>query len=285
MLQSLRSCNPGADLSVFLIHDNVDPAELGTLVTYLNGLLPSISFLRANPQWLEGFPVSGHATVATYFRLLLPAILPGALERAIFIDSDAIVSSSLEELWQLPLQGRAVAAVAEHAFSCRDHGYIYGEYFNAGVMLVDLVRWRQADVLVRGREFARGNPDKLRHWDQDVLNHVFAGEWLRLDDRWNACPHLFGLNADYLLSPGSLSSSERTAIDDPAIIHYAGPGPVKPWDARSGHPLRDRYRQASAMTPWASVPLENLPPSALMESWHRAVFRTKCAIKGLVSRT
>jgi len=282
MLQSLQACNPREDLAVFLIYADVDPVELGTLMTYLNGLLPSVSFLRADAKWLEGFPVSGHATVATYFRLLLPAILPGSLERAIFIDSDAIVSSSLEELWQMPLQGSALGAVAEHVLSCRDHGYVHGEYFNAGVMLVDLDQWRQAHVLLRGREFARANPDRLRHWDQDVLNHVFAGEWLRLEDRWNACPHLFGLNADYLLSPGSLSPDELRAIDDPAIIHFAGPGPVKPWDARCLHPLRDRYRQASALTPWASVPLDNLPRPALVEAWQKAVFRTKSVVKGLV---
>jgi hypothetical protein len=81
MLQSLQACNPREDLAVFLIYADADPVELGTLMTYLSGLLPSVSLLRADPKWLEGFPVSGHATVATYFRLLLPAILPGALER------------------------------------------------------------------------------------------------------------------------------------------------------------------------------------------------------------
>jgi hypothetical protein len=59
---------------------------------------------------------------------------------------------------------------------------------------------------------------------------------------------------------------------------------VKPWDARCVHPLRDRYRQASVMTPWASVPLDNLPPPALVEAWQQAVFRTKSVVKGLVSR-
>jgi lipopolysaccharide biosynthesis glycosyltransferase len=283
MLQSLQACNPREDLAVFLIYADVDPVELGTLVTYLNGFLPSVSFLRADPHWLEGFHVSGHATVATYFRLLLPSILPAALERAIFIDSDAIVSASLEELWQMPLHGRALAAVAEHMLSCRDHGYVHGEYFNAGVMLVDLDQWRRAQVLPRGREFARANPDRLRHWDQDVLNHVFTGEWLALEDRWNACPHLFGLNGDYDLSPEALTDSEREAIANPAIIHFAGPGPVKPWDARCLHPLRDRYRQASAMTPWASVLLDNLPPPALVKAWQQAVFRTKSVVKGLVT--
>ncbi len=63
--------------------------------------------------------------------------------------------------------------------------------------LTGLKQWRRSDLLERGRRFATENPGRLRHWDQDVLNHVFEADWLPLPDRWNACPHLFGLCRDY----------------------------------------------------------------------------------------
>jgi lipopolysaccharide biosynthesis glycosyltransferase len=50
-------------------------------------------------------------------------------------------------LWELPLEGRALAAVAEHRLSCQDHGYQFGGYFNSGIMLVDLNKWRMSDLL------------------------------------------------------------------------------------------------------------------------------------------
>jgi lipopolysaccharide biosynthesis glycosyltransferase len=282
MLRSLCDHNPDENLHVYIIHDNLDPSERARFVGYLGEFLSSVSLLQADPSPLESFPVTGHVTVSTYFRLLLAILLPAGLSRAIFIDSDTIIDASLHELWEVPLDGKALAAVPEHRVSCLDHGYIFGKYFNAGVMLVDLDLWRRADIIAQGCVFAQANPHKLRHWDQDVLNHLFSGQWLPLEDRWNACPHLFGLNGDYDLSDDNLTDAERMAIANPAIIHFAGPGPVKPWNARCTHPLRDLYRICSARTPWADVPLDDLPPPALVGAWQRSLFNLKCGVKNLL---
>jgi lipopolysaccharide biosynthesis glycosyltransferase len=280
MLQSLVA-HGGAidDLRVYLIIDRVAHDIYSTALPYLHDLLPSLSVIRAHLEPVRNFPVNGHASVATYFRLLLPDLLPAGVQRVIFIDSDAIVHSSLQPLWDQPLEGKSLGAVPDHWISCRDHGYVHGTYFNAGIMLIDLDRWRQTDVLGIGAAFARAHPDRLRHWDQDVLNHVFQGDWLAIGERWNACPHLFGLLPGFSLKPDQLSATEREAIADPAIIHFAGPGPVKPWNARCPHPLKHLYREAKALTPWARVALDETPPPKIVQLWDRAVFRTKSAVR------
>ena len=76
MLNSLWNLNKDPDLNVYLIFDNANSQELSLAVGYLRNLLPSFSLLQASSKPLEGFPVNGHATVATYFRLLLPELLP-----------------------------------------------------------------------------------------------------------------------------------------------------------------------------------------------------------------
>jgi lipopolysaccharide biosynthesis glycosyltransferase len=281
MLQTLASHQSDpADLRVYLIIDNVSQEQFENCIPYLYSIIPNLSWLKADPDKVSEFPVNGHATVATYFRLLLPGLLPEECKRAIFIDSDTVVNSSLDRLWQMPLQGKALAAALEHKPSCRDHGYRHGHYFNAGVMLVDLERWRKADVLGLGASFAKANPHRLRHWDQDVLNHVFKDNWLPIGERWNACPHLFGLMPEYSLTPEDLTESEKEAIHDPAIVHFAGPGPVKPWNARCKHPLRHLYLQPRSKTPWAHQPLDDAPPPLLQQWWDQGLFRTKTKVKG-----
>jgi lipopolysaccharide biosynthesis glycosyltransferase len=282
LLHSLHETNATHGLSVYVIHGELDPEEKARFIGFLSRFLHSVSLLQADPGVLEGFPVSGHVTVSTYFRLLLPVLLPAGLEKVLFIDSDAIVTDSLLPLWQTPLEGKALAAVPEHRRSCADHGYVFGEYFNAGMMLVDLHNWRQAGVIELGRNFARANPHRLRHWDQDVLNHVFAGRWLPVGDRWNACPHLFGLNADYDLSPELLAPAEREAIDRPAIVHFAGPGAVKPWHYRCIHPWRENYRRHQAATPWASIPLTDRPAPLPIRIWQQTSFQVKCRVRSLL---
>ncbi|MFM7268842.1 MAG: glycosyltransferase family 8 protein [Cyanobium sp.] len=282
MLQSLWQHNQKQSLRVFLIFADTSPSVLAQAIGFLHQFLPSLSVLEACAEPLQGFPVSGHATVATYFRLLLPELLPASIDRVIFIDADTVVTDSLLKLWEQTLAGKALAAVPEHRLSCADHGYTYGKYFNAGIMLVDLERWRQSSLLERGRRFAQRHPDRLRHWDQDVLNHVFADAWLPIGDRWNACPHLFGLTGGYDLSAKTLSEPEREAIESPAIIHFAGPGPVKPWNARCKHPLRHHYLHAKALTPWASTPLDDRPPPLWQRRLAALLFTTKCWLKSLV---
>ena len=283
MLLSLYEHNKEEDLRVYVLHSEVDPNELARLVGFLGSFLPSVSFLQADPGMLEGFPVSGHVTLASYIRFLLPELLPAAVEKVLFIDVDTIVSDNLRELWETPLSGYALAAVSEHPIFCRHHGHLVGEYFNAGMMVIDLNVWRQSEVLTRGMDFvSRASAEQLLHRDQDVLNHLFHGHWLRLEDRWNACPHLFGLNGDYDLDRQELTAAELRAIEDPAIIHFAGPGPVKPWSQLCTHPLRDRYRLHSARTPWASVPLSDRPPPLAAWLWNDSLFRLKCKPKELL---
>jgi lipopolysaccharide biosynthesis glycosyltransferase len=282
MLQSLWERNKRRDLRVYLITDNADSKDLGVALTHLHRLLPSISFLHANPEPLQGFPVNGHATVATYFRLLLPVLLPGGVDKVIFIDSDTIITDSLDDLWKTPLNGKALAAVPEHRLSCKDHGYQHGGYFNAGIMKVDLQRWRGSGLLERGRAFASQYPERLRHWDQDVLNHVFADDWVALGDRWNACPHLFGLCRDYDAIGYKFNAAEKEAISNPAIIHFAGPGPIKPWNAQCKHPLKEKYLEAKAKTPWAETPLDDMPPSPWLHAMNDIVFQTKCFVRRIL---
>jgi lipopolysaccharide biosynthesis glycosyltransferase len=241
-----------------------------------------VSFLQASPDVLLDFPVSGHGSIAVYLKLIIPDMLPSGIDRVLFIDSDAVVTQPLDDLWRTNLNGKALAAVPEHKLCCLDHGYSHGDYFNSGVMLIDLARWRKTDIIGKGLEFAKNNPDRLRHWDQDVLNHVFKDDWLTIGQRWNACPYLFGLMPKYSLADEDLTASEKEAINDPAIVHFAGPGPVKPWNARCRHPLRHHYLRARSQMPWADQPLDDAPPPRLQRLWGEAMFRTKSSVKRLI---
>jgi len=281
MLQSLWTHNPGPDLNVYLIYDNIDSEQLGIATAFLSDLLPSISILKASAKPFEAFPVNGHVSVAAYFRLLLPDLLPRGMERVIFIDADTIITDSLDDLWNQSLESKALAAVREHRLFCVHHNHQYGYYFNAGIMLIDLVKWRQANIISKGLAFATAIPEKLRHSDQDVLNLVFEDNWLNLPDRWNACPHLFGLTGGYDLTPEALSTSELEAIQQPAIVHFAGSGRDKPWNARCRHPLKTRYLEARSLTPWANEALDEQPTSRLLQRYNDAVFKIKCMVRSL----
>jgi lipopolysaccharide biosynthesis glycosyltransferase len=284
MLSTLREANPDEDLSVYIVHEALEPKERAKLVGYLGEFLPSVSLLQVEPRLLSHFPVSGHISIATYFRLLLPSILPPILNRALFIDSDVVINGSLRELWETPFEGHSLAAVTDRNLDMQRERLEMdadSPYFNAGMMLIDLEAWRRANVLERGMAYAIENRDKLNNWDQDVLNHLFEKRVLLLHQRWNAMSHLWGLDQAWMEERGGLlNPEEQQAHDGPAIIHFAGGGRAKPWDYRCNNPWKDRYRQFLAQSPWAGVPLDGQPEEISSNLVKRALAKASRTIRG-----
>ena len=286
MLKSLELSNPTENLSVYILHGVIDAAERARLAAYLGTFLPSVSFLQLDEQMLAGFPVFGHISLATYFRLLLPAALPHAVEKVIYLDSDLIVVDSLQDLWESPLEGNSIGAVEEHNQEFDRNRLALAEgslVFNAGAMLIDLGHWRRENILAKGLEFARTHPERIKHWDQDVLNSLLEARWRPLDWRWNALPHLW-LHPEYTAADTPLGRQAEQARASPAVIHFAGSGVAKPWHHRCTHPWRDRYLEIRRQTPWAHLPLEGTPSPTSGDPLQRLRSRFKRAGREVLAR-
>ena len=86
----------------------------------------------------------------TYGRLYMPKVLKGITHRFIYVDADAMCVRSLEDLWNLDMQGKAMGAVSEKpdAVTYRA-GYLKlksSKYFNDGIMLVDVDEWERQKI-------------------------------------------------------------------------------------------------------------------------------------------
>ena len=58
-------------------------------------------------------------------------------------------------------------------------------YFNAGVLLIDVAAWRDAELSRRSLACLAQYRQHVYWWDQYALNVVLAGRWGPLDERWN----------------------------------------------------------------------------------------------------
>jgi lipopolysaccharide biosynthesis glycosyltransferase len=286
MLKSPQLSNPAEAISVYIFHGVIDSGERARLAAYLGDFLPSVSFIQLDETLLEGFPVFGHISLAAYFRLLLPAALPHAVEKVLYLDSDLIVVDSLRDLWESALAENSIGAVEEHNQEFeRIRLGLGGDslVFNAGVMLIDLDRWRRENILANGLEFASTHPERIKHWDQDVLNSLLDTRWLPLDWRWNALPHLW-MHPEYADVSTPLGQQAELARANPAVIHFAGSGVTKPWHHRCTHPWRQRYLEIRQQTPWANLPLEEAPSTCLADRLGSLRFRLKSAGKRMLGR-
>ena len=186
-----------------------------------------------------------HLTAASLLRLRLPSVLDG-IDRVIYLDCDLVVLNDITTLYDTDLLDLPLAACLDFwltgASPFAPPGWDVGEwhkflsevvgladwrtYFNAGVLVMDLNRFRNTGLVHAAEEFLEQTSYKTPFVDQEALNHVIDGAFVRLDSRWNVLAALGHSN--------------------PWIIHYAGPN--KPWSCE-GRPIafwNQRFWQEAA---------------------------------------
>jgi lipopolysaccharide biosynthesis glycosyltransferase len=264
MLLSALDHRDGADLQIHYLHPpelpRTDREAITAMVAREGG---EISFLEVPDEAVAGFPIEGFTLKATWYRVFLPELAP-EVDRVVYLDADVLVLDDLGELWRTELGDHLLAAVTnlhqwDHAGRPEAIGLPAGvEYFNAGVLLLDLARMRAEGTSRALRSFAIENAERLDWRDQDALNLVLGRRRLPLHPRWNVMSSI-------LLFPwaGDVFGERavREARESPAIRHFEGPALNKPWHYLCEHELRERYVQLRERTPWPHVRIEGRTPA------------------------
>lgn len=163
-------------------------------------------------------------------RLVIPSVLEGRDARLVWLDSDMIVNRSLQPLFDLDMAGKPIAAVRDPLSpdEQRARGRALDEnYFNAGLLVMDLGRFNGARIGQQAVERLASYPERPTFLDQDGLNDVIGADWVRLERRWN----LF-----YAGDPRQFTYEEF--VDAP-ITHFAGAKPTEAPD-HPAYPLWTR---------------------------------------------
>ena len=260
---TIRSClvaDPSSSICFEIVHGGTltdeDRARLAQTATTAR---TSIRFHCVDDRELSNLPTTPHFGAVVWLRFFLPELLRDRT-KAIYLDSDTLVLSGLQELWATSLDSKPIAAVANVVEpDARPHvealGIRYpGGFFNSGVLFMDLDRMRaerSADELFK---VAVERQDELVWPDQDALNVVFRDRWFPLHPRWNT-QNSFWAWRDWGIEVFGESRLDE-AVARPAIRHFEGPGVSKPWHYMCSYPGRGQYRSVLAETPWSGIPLE-----------------------------
>ena len=117
-------------------------------------------------------------------------------------------------------------------------------YFNSGVMVMNLDRWRAEHIENKLLTCLEDNERFVICWDQYALNVVFSGSWGKLPAQWNQGSHVYSYPE---ASHSPIPSEEFIRMrDTPAIVHFTTQ--IKPWHYGSNHPLTETYFDALDQT-------------------------------------
>lgn len=187
---------------------------------------------------------------STLLRLHLDECIPAGVARVVYLDCDILVNADLWELFSRDMDGKTVAAVPDEftpdgnievGNALGAIGKSLGLYFNSGVFVVDLEKWRAGEVGRRAREVLDSNPWGFRFPVQDALNFVLHDDWSELPASWNR------LVSVHRGVPSGRAVDEM--LKNSQIIHFVGK--TKPWHAE--YPaglLKERYAKTAADSGW-----------------------------------
>lgn len=264
MLESLSShASPSRRIDVYIIDCGLSESAR----TRISAQVRSNLHFHWRPSTRSpdiGDPSWGHVSGATYERLFIEEYLPDDTTLALWLDCDLLVLDDITALFQHPLNGHTLWAVRDPfvqyvsspfgVHNWRELGLTNNNpYFNAGVMLIDMVRWRTSEVASRALQHLRRYGKKVYFNDQEALNAVIGDHWIPLDDRWNCSTNPFHAKRQ---NPGS---------KEPAIIHFAGR--IKPWNVPDLGAAQDLFFQHLDKTSWRGA----RPPRTvrnLLVSWY-----------------
>lgn len=187
------------------------------------------------------FPLNGNWTPATYYRLLLPELLPKQVHKYIYIDTDTLVVGDLAILYSINIDESVAAAVRDKLVYTRPSlGIIKpNNYFNAGVLLINKRLWLEQMVTQKAVDFLTKHPDKADYADQDALNYILKDNWVKLDTKFNL------MFADI---PEDLPRrSHKEYLSDKVILHFTQ---HRPWNILSRNPLGYLYHQYLKKSPF-----------------------------------
>ena len=212
-------------------------------------------------------PEKSHFTEAVYIRLFIAQLLPPTVHKVLYLDSDTLVVDSLKELWETDISDVPVAAVpdASPQYICSykrlEYDMSYG-YYNSGVLLLNLTKWRDGQIAKECVSFLLKNPEKCRLVDQDALNYCLRGKIKTLSFRYNYFAHYVLNDISTLNVDAQFQDAIRAVIIHPAIVHFVSS--YKPWHANYlpvHKPLQHIWLFFKAQTPWKKVRLKKVRQS------------------------
>ncbi|MBC6608747.1 glycosyltransferase family 8 protein [Hymenobacter sp. BT188] len=236
----IRNCSNSQELKIWFLCSDFQKKDKFNISKLLEseGFSGSTEYIDFNARQLFGHLTSLHGDWTTYGRLLIANYVKSDV--ALYLDADLIVLLDVLQLRNFDLQDAIVAGVYGSTLEWTlDRDFFINQlkaspeqsYFNCGIILFNLKKWREDNIEEQWKELANQYCDKLISHDQTIINAICGGEFTHLPSSFN--------NAWY---PGQ----NRPQDADHSILHFVGS--PKPWDL-FGSVLHKGHKTWNTYTP------------------------------------
>lgn len=231
MLTSMYENTRHSDrIVVYVIFHDLSEANQTQLINLVKGYKGKIVLIEEKGNF-ENFHEGAYVSKAAYLKINIPQYLPQSEKKALYLDGDIIVNLDIIQFDRIDLQDNYIAAVPDdNSFLANELGVPVESYFNSGVILFNLQKWRDNNISNQVYQYVTSPYNKRNTCDQDALNFVLWDKWLKLDKKYN-----------YLLV-------NHTDVKEPIIFHFAARD--KPWHVLYGGENKELFLRYEKKCNW-----------------------------------
>ena len=175
-----------------------------------------------------------------FARLFMGSCLPEDVKKVIYIDSDTLYIGNVQELYDIQIEERYLYAAVRDLWPASYNkalGLSEDElYFQSGIMLVDLEKWRAEQCEERLIKEAKAAKQYYFMHDQDLLNLCFHGRIQTLSPKYGMyyllrrytakeCIWFTGKDEAHYYSVEDINAAKK----DVHVVHYSGDYYGRPW--------------------------------------------------------
>lgn len=236
---------------IYVFYDRENPRWMRKLKRLSRTYKQVIHFRRFSMDLIRNIEIMDRLGSATYFRIHLPDLLD-KYKHILYLDSDLVATSDISGIFSYqPTGSLCIAARSALKVEATYHNERFGRpldtpYCNAGVLLINAVRWKENKCAEAIMGILRDVPHLCPMADQDAINIFFNGHFQELPYEYNVTRRFYEEQVDFNY-PGE-EKEIKDAAEAPIIVHYTSYS--KPWHLQNKHPLRHRYRNLRGSFHW-----------------------------------
>ena len=246
MISILENAKNSSDYNFHYVINDIPEPDKQKLTKLANKYHAQINFYSFDNSKIENWPYPDYLNnvYPMYYRLFLGELLEESIEKILYLDTDTMVLHDLEDLFNQDMNNCSMGVVIDTNAAFNKKQLNHKEiklYFNSGVILMDLKKFRNDNILQKFEDYIANNNEKSIYGDQDVLNVVMADDIFELDPSYNVM-----LQSCYFID--SPENAIFDNIKEARIVHFVG---VKPWHgAVCLNPYRKEWFKYALKSPY-----------------------------------
>lgn len=256
-------------INIFILDNGITKNSQKKLLTISEEYNSNLIFIKPKMEELTNLnsEISSRLPLSTFSRLFLDKLLPHSIDKVIYMDCDILVLDSIKNMYNNNLKDYFCAGVIEQVQPAIKKQIKFKEkdnYINAGIILINLDRWRKENVSEKFIKFINTHP-KLYDADQSVINGSLKNEILFLNPRYNLVSRYHFKNYENISKLSGLNNLNvnkkiiEEAQNNPAILHFTGSKFMHYWyDKNKSHEYGIEFRKIAKMSPFCHNLLDNI---------------------------